>query len=130
MQIGTLSPEVLETLSRYRYDRIYEKHEGPWEYDYLLQSSRIEFLTVEGYDVLLPIDKEHYPNITFTRCIIAADRQTLTLFFRDTTYSDGYPDWFAGYMAICERFPNAEWYLAFAYHECWIDRLVEYQPVG
>ena len=83
MRIADLPPAVLEKISHYRYDRIYEKHEGPWESEYLLGNARIDFLTVEGHNVLLPIDKENYPNIGVTRCIVSADSQTLILFFRD-----------------------------------------------
>ena len=60
MKLEELSPETLEKIRAYRWDRIIEKHEGPWTWDYLLESKTVEFFQMDGYEVLLPIDKEHH----------------------------------------------------------------------
>ena len=75
---------------------------------------------MEGFDVLLPLEKDHHSNITFTQCIASANAQTLTIFLQDTTYGTGL---FAGYMAVCEKVPDQKWYIAILYRECWVDNL-------
>ncbi len=122
MKLEEVEPEQIKRAAKYRWDRIIEKHEGPWEWDYLLNANLVEFLNVNGFEVLLPIDKEHHPNITITRCVVSADEQTLTIFLQDTTYDTGI---FAGYLAVCEKVPGQEWYIAILYHECWVHQLEE-----
>lgn len=117
MRVADLSAEIRHRLGAMRFDRIVEKHEGPWEWRYLLENDVVEFITVEGFDVLLPVGRENYPNISVVRVIPSADRQTLTLFLTDTTY---FTEMFAGFMAVCERVPGEEWYLALLYHEWFV----------
>lgn len=120
MRLDDLSPEVSVYLENCRWDRIIEKHEGPWDWRYLVNDRYAEFLSVDDFDVLLPIEKSHHPNITIERCIPSSDFQTLTIFLRDTTFDSGM---FAGYIAVCEQFPGEDWYIAILYHECWVHKL-------
>ncbi|HEY7546079.1 MAG TPA: hypothetical protein VID27_14405 [Blastocatellia bacterium] len=114
MKLEEITPGTLKRISQYRYDRIIEKHEGPWTWDYLIEDHLVEFINVNGYDVLLPVDKEHHQNISILRCIVSDDKQSLTIFLKDTTYETGI---FAGYVAVCDKEPGEEWYIAILYHE-------------
>ena len=118
MKFAELSPEMLEKLKNLRFDRIYEKHEGPWDWDYLLEDDYLEFIQMSGYDLLLPIDKKHHANITSLRVIPSADGKMLTIFFQDTTFSHDSFD--SGFLAICEKMPNEDFFVATVYHEWFI----------
>ena len=117
MKIADLSPDIRRRIGRLRFDRIIEKHEGPWDWDYRLEHGYVEFLTIDSYDVLLPVDKENHPNFTVVRCIPSADGAALTIFLRDTTF---WSDMFAGYLAVCEKVPGEAWYIALLYHEWFV----------
>jgi hypothetical protein len=114
MRLEDIAPNTLAIMRKYRYDSIIEKHEGPWTWDYLLDDNLVDFISVNGYDVLLPIDKEYHPNIFILRCIVSEDKESLTIFLKDITYETGI---FAGYVTVCDKFPRAEWYIAILYHE-------------
>jgi hypothetical protein len=86
MKLSQFSPEVIEKIKSYRWDRILEKHEGPWSWESVLKYHQPELMEIDGKYVLLPISQEHHPNITILRCIPSADGNTLTLFLKDTTY--------------------------------------------
>jgi hypothetical protein len=118
MRVADLSPELRERISRVRWDRMIEKHEGPWDYRSWIEHGGAEFLTIDGFDVLLPVEPEHHPNITIVRCIVSEDRNTLTIFLKDTTWYD--EEIFSGFLAVCDRFPGESWYLAMVYHEWFI----------
>lgn len=117
MKLADLSEETRRRIARIRFDRIVEKHEGPFDWEYWIERAGVEFLTIDGYDVLLPIAKEQHPNISVVRCIAAQDRETLTIFLMDTTYFTGM---YAGFLAICEKMPGESWYLALVYHEWFV----------
>lgn len=117
MKLADLSPETRRRIGQLRWDRIIEKHEGPWEWHYWLDNDSIEFLQIDDYDVLLPVEKENHANITIVRVIPSADGQTLTIFLTDTTWFEGMD---AGFMAVCERVPGEDWYLALLYHEWFV----------
>ena len=114
MRLAEVAPETRERLGKVRWDRIIEKHEGPWDWDGWLEDA--EFQNVEGYDVLLPVDEEQRGNITFLRCVPSADGNSLTIFLTDTTFYGDDP-FLCGYLAVCERFPGEPWYVAIVYHE-------------
>ena len=105
MKIADLSPEAIEKIKSYRYDRIIEKHEGPEDWRSMFLYYDLEFIEVNGYPVLLPIGHEHHPNITILRCITGDNGQSLTIFLKDTTYSPGPDDdmFFAGFLAVCDK---------------------------
>ena len=108
-KLDELAPETLEKIRTYQWDRMIEKHEGPETWDDLLDAKSVEFLQVDGYAVLLPIDKEHHPNVSILRCIVSEDHQSLTIFLQDTTY---YTDIFAGFLAICDKVPGEDWFIS------------------
>jgi hypothetical protein len=122
MKLSDLSPTTLKRLRAYRWDRIIEKHEGPEDWASVLKYDTPEFLLVEGRPVLLPVSQERHRNITILRCIVADDGQTLTLFLKDTTHvSDPQAEQFlAGFVAICDRFPGDDFFVAIIYHEWFI----------
>ena len=122
MKLASLPPELLEEIGCSSYDQIVEKHEGPWTWDSSLDFC--EFITTGGRDVLLPIDREHHANVTILRCIVSSDEQSLTVFLTDTTYDEGV---FAGFVAVCDRFQNQDFYVAILYHE-WYVIENEWQP--
>jgi hypothetical protein len=119
MKVANLQPDVIERIKQIRYDRIVEKHEGPWDYAGDFRFRDPEFMQAGEWWVLLPVDGEQRPNITFLRTIISADGSVLTIFLHDTTYYGDDP-FSAGYVAICERFPGADFYVATVYHEWFI----------
>ncbi len=117
MRLADLSPETRREIAKRRFDLFVEKHEGPWSWEYWLEDDVVEFLQVDGFDVLLPVEKKHHKNITILRCLVSDNGQVLTIFLKDTTYESGI---FAGRVAICERLPGEQWYLATLYHEWFI----------
>jgi hypothetical protein len=118
MRFAELAPETIEQIRRYRYDRIIEKHEGPERWEAVLEHGEPEFISLAGHDVLLPIDREQHANITLLRSIPSEDGQVLTLFLRDTTFGE---DWYdSGFLAVCEKFPRQEFFLATVYHEWFV----------
>jgi len=117
MKLADLSAESRQRISAVRFDWIVEKHEGPWSWGSWLDPMEPEFLTLDGYEVLLPVEQDHHPNITPLRVIPSADGQTLTIFLTDTTYES---EMFAGYLAVCEKVPGEDWYLALVYHEWFV----------
>ena len=122
MELSALSPETLDRLKSWRWNRIIEKHEGPARWESTLRYAEPDFMTIGGRDVLLPIGREQHPNVTFVRAIVSDDGQVLTLFLKDTTYvtSQEYEMFEAGYLAICDRFPGEDFYVAVVYHEWFI----------
>ncbi len=118
MKLSQLSPEVITQVQSTLWDGIFEKHEGPENWEDVLEYYNPEFLDIEGHAVLLPIGQEQHPNLTILRCIPSQDGKTLTLFLKDTTYGD---DTFtSGYLAVCDKMPGQEFFLAIVYHEWFI----------
>lgn len=93
MKLEEISPEILEKIRTYRWDRIIEKHEGPETWNYLLDSKSVEFLQIDGYVVLLPIDKEHHPNMSILRCIVSEDHRVLPAKLLDMSPVMRCPSW-------------------------------------
>lgn len=116
MRLQDISPELRSRVSKFRWDRIIEKHEGPWDWKYDLKDDYVEFMRIGGFDVLLPVDKENHKNITIDRCIESRDGKTLTIFLHDRTYDPGM-DMLTGYLAVCEKVPEQHWFIAIVYHE-------------
>lgn len=118
MQLADLSPECLEAIKAVRWDRIIEKHEGPEDWAAVLRWYNPEFMMIEGRPVLLPVEQARHCNITILRTIWSEDGNSLTLFLKDVTYGD---HWSAsGFMAVCDRLPGHNFYLAILYHEWFI----------
>lgn len=119
MQLADLSQETLDKIKSVRWDRIIEKHEGPEDWESVLKYSEPEFILVNDRPVLLPVDRSHHANITILRSIWSVDGQSLTLFLKDTTYYGDDP-FSAGYMTVCDRIADEEFFLAILYHEWFI----------
>ena len=122
MEVSALSPETLDRLKSWRWDRIIEKHEGPISWESTFRYADVEFMSIDDRDVLLPLDGEQRPNVTNLRTVVSADQQTLTIFLKDTTYVTNPDDEFfmAGFVAVCDRFPDEDFYVAIVYHEWFI----------
>jgi len=122
MKLADLPVEMVVRIQSLNYDRILEKHEGPGHWADEFSYGKPEILLLDGRNVLLPVEQEQHPNITLLRSIVSSDERTLTLFLKDTTYTDGSEnDWLdAGRLAICERLPGTEVYVATVYHEWFI----------
>ncbi|MEH1922769.1 hypothetical protein [Nostoc sp.] len=108
MKLSDLSAESLEKIKAVRWDRIIEKHEGPEDWESVLRYEQLEFLSVQGCPILLPVDKSHHPNITIIRCIWSMDNNSVTVFLSDTTYEDD--PFFSGFMAVCDRLKGEEFF--------------------
>jgi hypothetical protein len=122
VKLAALTPRVLEKIKTWRYDRLLEKHEGPESWATVLKFYAPEFLEINGYHVLLPIVKAQHPNITVLRCIVGDNGRTLTLFLKDTSHILHPEDerFFAGRVAVCDKFENEEFFVAIMYHEWFI----------
>jgi hypothetical protein len=80
-----------------------------------------DFLTLDGYGILLPVPQSHHASIDPIRSIPSADHQTLTVFLQDSYYRD----WFRqpsdaryGFIAIADRYQKfgCDFYIASYYH--------------
>lgn len=124
MRLEGLDPRAIDKIKAYRWDRIIEKHEGPERWESALEYYDPDFLLVDGHQVLLPIGREHHPNVTVLRCLRADDGSVLTIFLKDMTHveaDDPVDELFsAGYVAICERVAGEDFYLAVVYHEWFV----------
>lgn len=120
MRLSDLAQPTIEALRRYRYDRILEKHEGPESWASVLEYSEPDFLLIEGFPVLLPVNRDQHPNITVLRCIVADDANVLTLFLRNTTHGNEWYD--SGFLAVCERMPGQDFFVATVYHEWFVSQ--------
>lgn len=118
MKISELSLETIERIKSRRWDRIIEKHEGPFHWESVFNYSNPEFMEIEGRWVLLPVDRKAHQNITLLRTIWSAGGQSVTLFLKDTTYDDD--PFFSGFVAVCDRFANEDFFLAILYHEWFV----------
>lgn len=118
MQLEDLTEAQLEKLSEKSCDWIVEKHEGPlpWK-GRKLGWMEPQFMEIDGYDVLLPIERDQLANVEILRCFPSKGERALTIFLKNTTF---YTDRDAGYLAVCERVPGEEWYTARVYHEWWM----------
>ena len=117
-----LPQTTVDQIARCYYDRIIEKHEGPESWESALANYEVAMFDVQGYSVLFPRDREHHPNITILRCIPSLDQQELTIFLKDITFVQDPEDeaFWSGFLAICEKFANENFYLTTVYHEWFI----------
>lgn len=122
MKLADLSTEAIEKIKKVRYDCILQKHEGPEDWLSTLKYYAPEFMEIQGYPVLLPVEGSNHPNITILRSNISQDEQVLTVFFKDTTYlhTPDFEMFEAGFMAVCEKMPAESFYIATVYHEWFI----------
>ncbi|GFE72310.1 hypothetical protein [Chroococcus sp. FPU101] len=118
MKFAELSSTALEKIQATRWDRIIEKHEGPESWESVLRYNDVEFMEVEGRWLLLPIDHSSHPNITILRSIWSELGHSVTLFLKDTTYDDD--PFFSGFLAVCDKVKEEDFFLAIIYHEWFI----------
>ena len=119
MKLADLSQDTIEKIKPVRWDQILEKHEGPWTWESALRWNELEFMTIDGHFVLLPLDQEHHSNITILRTIVSQDGNSLTIFLKDTTHYGDDP-FSAGFLAICEKVVGEDFFLTTVYHEWFI----------
>jgi hypothetical protein len=86
MKLADLSQETLEKIKPVRWNRIIEKREGPEDWESVLRWYEPEFLPIDDRPVLLPVERDHHPNITILRSIWSADGNVLA---RSTTHRNG-----------------------------------------
>jgi hypothetical protein len=122
LTVADLSAEPIAKIRAYRWDRIIEKHEGPETWASELDFSDPEFMLIADCSILLPVSRKQHPNMTLLRTIVSRDGDSMTLFLKDTTfYSDPEDELFcAGFMAICDRVPGEDFFIAIVYHEWFI----------
>jgi hypothetical protein len=122
MNVKDLYEETLQKIKAYRYDRFVEKHEGPENWGAMFKYYEPEFLEIEGKFVLLPLDRSRHANITILRNVVDKEDKTLTIFLKDTTYRDSPDDEFfgAGFVAICDKVPDEDFFITIFYHEWFI----------
>lgn len=119
IQFNELSKNTIETIKSYRYDRIIGKHEGPEHWRSVIDYDQPEFIEIDAKPVLLPIDQAHHANITILRTLTDQAEKAITVFLKDTTHvtkpEDAYFE--AGFVAICDKVPGEEFFIAILYHE-------------
>jgi hypothetical protein len=122
MKLAELSPQTIDRIKAYRWDRIIEKHEGPENWSSVLKYHDPDFIIINQYNVLLPISKEQHSNITILRCVVADNGKMLTIFLKDTTFVENPKEeqFYAGFVAICEEIPGEDFFIATLYHEWFI----------
>lgn len=122
MKFIDLSPEMIEQIRALRFDRILEKHEGPFGWASILEHYEPEFMRIESYGVLLPVGADDHAKIEITRTIPSQDGKVLTLFLKDNYYNPGgdMEMFYVGRIAICEKMASAEFYVATVYHEWFV----------
>ena len=122
LTLADLSFEAISKIRAYQWDGIIEKHEGPEDWNSTLTTYNPELLSAAGFPILLPVGRERNPNITILRSIVSRDGDSLTVFLKDTTH---YPDpedelFWTGRMAVCDRVPGEEFFLAIVFHEWFV----------
>ena len=122
LYLDDLPTDTISKIAKCGYDHFYEgKHETEhWEYS-VLKRANVEFMNVANFNVLLPINKEYHKNIIIVRAIIARDKSSIVVLLRDTTFNDSEDEYFGkgqGIIAVCDRFPDEDFYITTLYHEC------------
>jgi hypothetical protein len=69
MKFADLNPETVEKLKTRRYDRIVEKHEGPWDWKWQIEHGECEFLPVGNHFILLPVYLDQLPSLFRSRTV-------------------------------------------------------------
>ena len=136
MSIDDLTEDTLTRLKASRYDRIVEKHEGPFAWDWLLRERKpddmiyrvapdfdavaatLEFMAIGPYWVLFPVGRGHHPNMAISRWFTSQDLTNVVVYLTDTTHYD--EPYMNGFIAVCEQFTPELFYVATLYHE-WYD---------
>ena len=134
LKIEDLSQETIAKISQIRYDRIIEKHEGPFSWksefseeneippellkhypDYNAIDEKPQFLTIGKHNALLPVGRKHHSNITILHYFLSEDHSKLVVYLKDTTYYEE-----DGYVSICDLVKPENFYISTVYHEWFI----------
>ncbi|QZZ19933.1 hypothetical protein J5X98_21960 [Leptothermofonsia sichuanensis E412] len=140
MKLSDLPKEVIDDLCQeddWRLDidpGFDAKHEFwmAWRHFIILPEERLsyyeateadlaDFLTFNGFEVLLPVPRSHHPRIELIRLIPGEGHQSLTLFLHDSFHESWFSDsWGAryGFLAVADRYQKfgCDFYLASYYH--------------
>lgn len=136
LRVADLPPLQREWLLQQRYDHFVEKHEGPFGWDDLIAPKPFErpdgrggremflpeaadFVRFDEHEVLLPIGRDHHPNLRRLRVVVGDQGRSLTLFLTDFTWDQGYS---AGRLAFCEKAPAGEWFVCSVWHAWYAPR--------
>ena len=134
MKVTDLPADVQARITAVAYDEIFEKHEGPFDYSDCVKYGRAELMQIEGRPVLLPVYEENIPHIEIIRSILSHDGNSMTIFLCDRTYSSdndetGYDpasEWsWSGHVAVCDRLPGTEIFVATVYHDWYITPAID-----
>ena len=124
MRRSELRRETVELVKTWRFDRIIEKHEGPFNWSSFFEHAPADLVEVEGRHVLLPIYQDQYDNITILRSYVSPDESSMTIFLKDVTLEQYFgkdnESLYAGFIAVCDRVPGDNIYVAVVYHEWFI----------
>jgi hypothetical protein len=136
MKLEDLSEATRQKIAKVRWDRIIEKHEGPWDWKCLVDddSDRVvfvnrpdydpftrqiedvpEFLIIDNRPVLLPIPRKYHSNVAIGRTIWSVDGNSVTIFLTDTTFGSDWSE--IGFLAICDKVVGEDFWLTIIYHE-------------
>ncbi len=118
MKLAELSPEVRDKIKSHSWNKTVGAHATGDPWGFMLDYYRLEIADIEGYQVLLPMQKERFASQTIQRCIPSADGNTLTLFFQDLSYGD---DGEPLFLAICDKLPDEDLFLTTALYESSFD---------
>jgi len=114
MKLSELSEEVREKIKSHSWEKIVGTPESSNPWGFVLDFENPEILDIEGYHVLLPMQKERFSTQTIRRCIPSADGNTLILSFQDLSYGDNSEPLF---LAICDKLPGEELFLTTTLYE-------------
>jgi hypothetical protein len=146
MKLADLPHDVLEDLcdDRWRLDitptfeakhefwmqwshflRLREPYPGERDEDRPSEAHLAEFMTLEGYDVLLPVERQQHPHINLIRLMPSVDGQTLTIFLHNAFHRKYMGEkWVPryGFLAVADRYRRfrCDFYLASYYHFCYL----------
>jgi hypothetical protein len=136
MKLADLSEATRQKVAKVRWDRIIEKHEGPWDWSCLVadDSDRVifvnrpdydpfthqiedvpEFLIIDDRPVLLPIPRKYHPNVEIVRTNWSVDGNSVTIFLTDTTFGSDWSE--IGFLAVCDKVVGEDFWLTIIYHE-------------
>jgi hypothetical protein len=135
ISIDTISQETREKISHSWFDRMIEKHEGPFNWKYLLNRSPEtdemmykfypdynpiaeipEFIDVDDtFSVLLPRGRKHNANLKFLHYFLSQDSKKIVIYLTDSTFEEN-----EGFLAICDLVEPENFYIATVYHEWFI----------
>ncbi len=115
MTLSELSEEAREKIKSHScWDRIVGTPEGSYAWEFVLDFENPELMEIEGYHVLLPMQKERLSRQTIRRCIPSVDGNTLVLSFQDLSYGDDAEPLF---LAICDKLPGEDFFLTTTLYE-------------